>query len=506
MTLTSELKTTITADTSGFTKGITKAKQEAAAFSSQVTKGFAGVAKSFAGVFAAGAVINGIKSTSNEIDNLIASANKLNVSVQGFQFLEYAAKRSDVEIGTLEQGLGKLRLSLTDVSKADTFAKLGLDAGKLSGMDLDKAYISVAEAIGAIKSPAEQARAAVELFGKSGQSQLNLIRNNVGDLQKEFEGLHIKLSDEDVKSFDKFDKITDQVGVKLKFAFMQATIAMIPFINTAVEGLNTLLPILMKVAEGYKLLGTLGPQSTNVNGKPLLDLNAAQALINKKNRQTTLQNELHNTNSFTKENVNYFKRNLGGQPNQTSNSTQDNASSSVGGAGIAALQAGSNIAKLGAAAAGASASLGALGNINLKELLGITPASGKDYLSSILTTKTQATDETFTQLANELRDNVASGTQGFGSNNETKLAELNSIARNTGQGLGVGETNSGMVAAVKELETAIKGQSTEQQVRVIVSVKDGELVSAVVDDTKFIKKVQDIARGITSKESNSTAL
>lgn len=503
MTLNSELKTHITADTSSFTKGIAKAKQEAASFSSQMKNSFGGVAKSFAGIFAVTAVASGLKNATEQIDTLVTSARKLNIGVENFQALQYAAKRTDVEMGTLEGGLGKLRLALTDVNKENAFKKLGLDANALRTISLDEAFISVADAIAKIKDPAEQARSAVELLGKSGQSALGLIRGDAKGLVAEFKTLYKGLSEDDVKVFDGLDEQLDKLGTSFKTFAQQAVIALAPFGGVVIENLERLLGVLGKVAEGYKLIATLGPQTNDVNGKPLLNLEAAQAIVDKKTRQTALQSELHNTNSFTKDTVSYFKRNMSAQSESVKSSSASDAGAQ---AGTAALQAGSSIAKLGSAAASASASLSVLSNMNLKELLGITPADGKEYLSSILTEKTQFKDDTFNQLANELRDNISSGTKGFGTSNESKLAELNSIARNSGQSLGAGETNSGMVAAVQQLQQAMKSQDSSQQVRVVVSVRDSELVAAVVDDTKLLRKVREIAGGIVSREAQSTSL
>lgn len=219
------------------------------------------VLKDLAAFFTVGLVFNNLRKVSEEIDNIVASANKLDVGVKQFQGLEYAAKRSDVEIDTLETGLKKLRQTIFQAENgnkkaAQSFKDLGLNASELSKLDLATAYIKVSDAINKLNNSTKQAGSATLIFGKNGQEQLNLIRNNVVGLVKEYEKLGGGLSEEDVKRFNELDEATDKLATTIKINLQKALIALSPAITGFSNG----------VIDAIKKLGELNDQfSTFVN-------------------------------------------------------------------------------------------------------------------------------------------------------------------------------------------------------------------------------------------------
>jgi len=241
MTLSATLKTNIVADKSQFSKTMTSATSEAKSFSTKTSAAFAGVGKAFVAGLAGFSFAEALRNASEQIDDIVASASKLDIGVQQFQALSYAATRSDVEIGTLESGLKKLRQTIASAESgnkkaADSFAAIGLKASDLAKMDLGAAYTQVADAIDKLKTSTEQAGAATNIFGKQGQEQLNLLRNNVGGLVSEFASLNVGLSDEDIQKFNALDEATDKLSATLRGKLQQALVALSPAITGFANG------------------------------------------------------------------------------------------------------------------------------------------------------------------------------------------------------------------------------------------------------------------------------
>ena len=58
---------------------------------------------------------------------------------------------------------------------SNAFTKLGLNAAELAKLPADQAFSTIAQKISEIQNPAERATAAMQIFGKSGQSLLPLM-------------------------------------------------------------------------------------------------------------------------------------------------------------------------------------------------------------------------------------------------------------------------------------------------------------------------------------------
>ena len=137
--------------------------------------GMASVGASLAG--AALQAVKGLeKMVVGNIETMAATgklSERLGLSVKALTGLQYAARKAGVDseqfteiltglserIGLTKQGMGKA---------GETFAQLGIDAGKLAKLPLDQQFLAVADAISKVPDKATQAAYAAKLFGESG--------------------------------------------------------------------------------------------------------------------------------------------------------------------------------------------------------------------------------------------------------------------------------------------------------------------------------------------------
>lgn len=120
------------------------------------------------------AVTSAVGEAMERIDSTTDAAAKLGVTGDALEGLRIAAQRAGVDAGTFDGALGKLNKNLGEAAAeggeaAEKFSKLGLDVRALSSQKPDEAFKEIAAALSEIESPYERARAAQDLFGKSGQ-------------------------------------------------------------------------------------------------------------------------------------------------------------------------------------------------------------------------------------------------------------------------------------------------------------------------------------------------
>jgi hypothetical protein len=133
----------------------------------------------FAGV-AVGAIGEAIKKAIEFGDEIGKAATKAGVGAKQMSELAFAARMSDVDIGSLSEALKKMQVNLSQASTGnktvtETLAALGLTLGQIKGLQADEQFELIADRISKLKDPADRARAAVELFGKAGANLLPLL-------------------------------------------------------------------------------------------------------------------------------------------------------------------------------------------------------------------------------------------------------------------------------------------------------------------------------------------
>lgn len=242
MALFSELITQIKADNKDFIKKVDESKGAISKFSKEALKIGAIATGVIAGTatIAFGSLLHVINNTTEEISALVDTANRLGGTVAGFQKLQYAAKLSGVSTEELNQGLKKLAQTVVSANSgsekaANAFKSMGLNAKELSKLSLDEQYIKVAEALGGISDKAKQTELSLAIFGRTGITQLSLIRDGVKQATDDFDKFGGALTDKQASAVDAYGDSLDRLSAIFDAFKIQLTAAVAPALETFVK-------------------------------------------------------------------------------------------------------------------------------------------------------------------------------------------------------------------------------------------------------------------------------
>lgn len=253
MAVIGEIGVNVVAYTGQLMSGLQKARSAISSFSGNLNSALGGIS-GFAGAFTGlGAAVSAaglgvaLKARANEIDELNDSAGKLGTTYSSLATLQYAAKMTGTEFGTLEGGLGKLQRNLAEVAAtgkgpaAEALAKLRLNASALKEMDITDAFEKVAMQLAAIPNTADRAATAVDLFGKSGQGLMNIIKEakgGLGEFREEAERLGLTLSGDQVDKVAEFNDQLDRLNAAMDGLKTEILIKLAPGVTETLQGLT----------------------------------------------------------------------------------------------------------------------------------------------------------------------------------------------------------------------------------------------------------------------------
>lgn len=455
------------------------------------------------------ALVSVFKNSADAIDEMIASASKLSITTDQFQFLEYAAKRSDVALSSVESAMGRLKVKLASGKADSLLGAIGLDPKELQSQSSMQAFTSVATAIGNIKSATDRAYAANQLFGRGGVEIMNLLTANLQNLKREYNSLNINISDKDLKKFEELDKSFDQLSFTLSKKWKKALLDIAPAVTLLTNAITGVINLFSQLAS--KILNV--PISVAKAANDLKTKYQAKADLSSFNESIALASRITKSgdaitpgNGSVKDmivpDVFGLKRTL-----KTRNDIAQGNGPSVT-AGVM-LDAGKEATKsLKDLAQSAKESGG-----ELKALLGLdTSGLGKSYLSQILTQKPQAMDEDFNRLINNLRDDIAGGGTSFNGSLDQRLKIAEDWARRMG-GLSIDErgnftetSNTAAMAAVEELKKAAANDGLLGKSEVVINIKADKngMIKALAESPDGKKIMVGWVKETTAQEASST--
>ena len=204
------LAVALTANTTAFDRSLARAEGKIRTFGKSMKSAFALGGMAFGGA----ALVGAFKSLNAEMDNLAKRAGVLGISTDRYQQLEYAARRTRTAIGTVEGAMLRVSKVLGQAQSgnqaaADAFAGVGLRIEELSNLRPDELFDKVAKGWRLIPDEADRAKAATELFGKSGQELNNFLRDYL-KLGSEAESRGLIFKESELRAAEKLsDAFTD---------------------------------------------------------------------------------------------------------------------------------------------------------------------------------------------------------------------------------------------------------------------------------------------------------
>jgi hypothetical protein len=213
----------------------------------ELSRVFLSSVQTVAGAF--NSFVAGSASAVASVDDL---SKRTGVSTQTLQAYQFAAEQSGVSVETFGKGVQKLGINLGEAQTGNkgaikSFADLGLSVQELSRLSPEAAFEAVAAAISQLPGPAQQAAAAVSLFGKSGAELVPVFAEGAGFLEQmrvEAERLGLVLSKDQVQGLATLDDSIGKVAATFKAFQARVTAELAPSLIAAAESAATFIAAL----------------------------------------------------------------------------------------------------------------------------------------------------------------------------------------------------------------------------------------------------------------------
>ena len=191
-----------------------------------------GVIKGALAGLTVGKLVSEFSQLTKELDAIQSSAQGMGVSTKQFQELQYVAKQSNVEMGSISMAISKVSAKLTEAASGSKEAKeffgaMGLSVSDLLNLSPDERFEKLGTAIGSIKNPALRTGTAVKLFGKSAQQLLPMFADGskgLEELKKDFNELGGGFSEDLIDRAAQFDfqmnRLSVVMNTRVKSAFL----------------------------------------------------------------------------------------------------------------------------------------------------------------------------------------------------------------------------------------------------------------------------------------------
>jgi hypothetical protein len=185
------LRVNLSAGTAQFAAGMKQAAGMLKKFGSDtanISRGISQLRTIFA-AFIAGELVSFVNRSIEGVAATKDLASQLGVTTDALTQLRYAAEVNGSSSAAMDDALQKMNKSLGGISEeggktADVVAGLGLSIQSLQSMTPDKAFMSLADAIGSINNPMEQAAAATAIFGKGAGNIINVLKLGSSGIQE----------------------------------------------------------------------------------------------------------------------------------------------------------------------------------------------------------------------------------------------------------------------------------------------------------------------------------
>ena len=242
MATIANLQTLVSANTSGFVKNIGKAQKGLNGFLNRLggmKSMLAGVGASLGAGFAVRGISNLVGDQMEAIDATAKLADRLNIATESLSGLQYAAGQSGSSAEGLSKSLDVMNKNLGAAvmgggPAAKMLDQLGLSASTLASQDPSTTFRQIADAISALPTPAEQAAAAVAIFGKSGAELLPVLKlgtSGLDEMQKRAEMLGLSLTRVEAAQVEQAGDALADIGSLFKGIGNQLAIGIAPYLE-----------------------------------------------------------------------------------------------------------------------------------------------------------------------------------------------------------------------------------------------------------------------------------
>ncbi len=263
------LNVALTATTGPFSKSIQQAHGIVEKFGDGLKEKLLHPITLIAEALSAGALIEGIKHSTESIDQLAKSADRLGISTEAFAGFQHAAELSGTSIEALRGGMEKLSKNVEEAATGNKAAIANLGAFNLKVEDLvglkpDEQFMKIADSFNALSTQGQKSAAVLGVFGRGGGELINTLSLGSKGLEEMTEDaikLGKALSRQDAAKVEAVNDAFHRMKESIEGVFNRLTIALAPFL---VDAANALTNFFSK-----------GSQSAATMGKVIESLNEA---------------------------------------------------------------------------------------------------------------------------------------------------------------------------------------------------------------------------------------
>lgn len=185
------------------------------------------------------------KKTASAGDRIDKLSQKIGISRQAFQELDFICSQSGTSVETLQMGIKSLTAQMDGAtsgtkSAVERFEKLGVAVTNADGSmrSQEEVMWDTMTALQGVENQTEKARLATELFGRSGTELMPLLNGEAGsidEMKKKAHELGLVLDDEAVDASVEFTDKMDQLRRSLTAAGQRIGVAILPIITSLAD-------------------------------------------------------------------------------------------------------------------------------------------------------------------------------------------------------------------------------------------------------------------------------
>lgn len=243
---------------------LAKTDKKASGVGSTLSKGIKtaakwGAAVAGAATAAVGGMVKAATSAASTADNIDKMSQKIGVSREAYQELDYIMSQNGASVDSLKSGMKTLVSVMDNTAKGTSEEATALERLGISATDADGNLRSAEEvmweafsALQGMENQTEKARLATELFGKSGTDLMPMLNNtsaSVENLKDEAHKLGLVMSDELVDNGVSLTDTLDKAKRSISAVATRLGGALMPILNKAINFVIAQMPKIEKLIE-----------------------------------------------------------------------------------------------------------------------------------------------------------------------------------------------------------------------------------------------------------------
>ncbi len=172
-------------------------------------------------------------------DNLAKTADKLGTTTEELSAMRHAGQLAGLEISDIDRSLQFMQRNIAEAAdgmsaQADAFKKLGISIEDVQKAGPGDAMQMIIKGLAGIENQTEKTQIAMDIFGRSGASLLNLTAEGLESARKEADLFGISMSRQDARAME---NINDSI-TRVKAALTGASIQLVKTFAPALEAIG----------------------------------------------------------------------------------------------------------------------------------------------------------------------------------------------------------------------------------------------------------------------------